>query len=308
MKKTYTDFSYQRKDSVIRIPEHIDDLIANGCNYVMYKNAAYSNRWFYAFIEKMEYINDGRTDVKIRTDCMQTWMFDITINPSFVEREHAASDEIGEHTIDEGIETGEYIVNNRYSLSTGDQLMIVVAVSKNASGEMETGYFYNGMTTGMTLMEISSTFKLPTYLSSDIEFGVLPFPMYDENQADVGYRSLQWGGYLCFPSYVSSTEMVGETVELLAYYSDDVNVAFYEKLLGKKVADAPDDRRMLELVWDSACSDFGQTYFSVIESTNFVYMLPEITKVGATEQLASYVAKRESTANRNFKKFLAKVK
>ena len=41
--------------------------------------------------------------------------------------------------------------------------------------------------------------------------------------------------------------MVGETVELLAYYSDDVNVAFYEKLLGKKVADAPDDRRMLEL-------------------------------------------------------------
>ena len=208
-------------------------------------------------------------------------------------------------------EQGDYVIsvynekNKQKMSSLVDKLS---ELSRSDYANLMGGYFYNGMTTGMTLMEISSTFKLPTYLSSDVEFGVLPFPMYDENQADVGYRSLQWGGYLCFPSYVSSTEMVGETVELLAYYSDDVNVAFYEKLLGKKVADAPDDRRMLELVWDSVCSDFGQTYFSVIETTNFVYMLPEITKVGATEQLASYVAKRESTANRNFKKFLAKVK
>ena len=132
--------------------------------------------------------------------------------------------------------------------------------------------------------------------------------MYDEAQKDVGYRHLQWGGYLCIPSYLANPEMVGETVELLSYYSEDVNTAFYEKLLGKKVADAPDDRRMLELVWDTVCSDFGQTYFSVIESTNFVYMLPDITKVGATEQLASYVARRENTANRNLKKFLQKVK
>lgn len=166
IKKSYTDFSYQRKDGIVRVPEHIDDLIAAGCNYVMYQNAAYSNRWFYAFIEDMEYINDGRTDVKIRTDCMQTWMFDITVKPSFVEREHAASDEIGEHTIDEGLETGEYIVNDRYSLSTGDQLMIVVAVSKNDQGEMETGYFYNGIYSGLRYYAFpaSSDSKLQEFL------------------------------------------------------------------------------------------------------------------------------------------------
>ena len=65
---------------------------------------------------------------------------------------------------------------------------------------------------------------------------------------------------------------------------------------------------MLDIVWDSVCSDFGQTYFSVIENTNFVYMLPEITKVGATENLASYVARYEGTANKNLKKFIANVK
>lgn len=166
IRKSYTDFSYQRKDGIVRIPDHIDNLIAAGCNYVMYQNAAYSNRWFYAFIESMEYINDGRTDVKIRTDCIQTWMFDITVKPSFVEREHAASDEIGEHTIDEGLETGEYIVNDRYSLSTGDQLMIVVAVSKNADGEMETGYFYNGIYSGLRYyaFQANSDSKLQEFL------------------------------------------------------------------------------------------------------------------------------------------------
>lgn len=106
---TFTDVSYQRKDHVIRIPKHIDSLHAAKVNYCMYQNENYSNKWFYCFITDMKYINDGVTEVHIQTDCIQTWMFDITVKHSFVEREHAASDEIGENTIDEGLELGEYI-------------------------------------------------------------------------------------------------------------------------------------------------------------------------------------------------------
>lgn len=105
---TFTDFVYQRKDQVIRIPKHIDSLYAAKVNYCMYQNTEYSNKWFYAFITDMKYINDGCTEVYIKTDCMQTWMFDITIKHSFVEREHATSDGIGEHTVPEGLELGEY--------------------------------------------------------------------------------------------------------------------------------------------------------------------------------------------------------
>jgi hypothetical protein len=149
IKKSFTDFSYQRKDGVIRVPVHIDDLIAAGCNYVMYQNEAYSNRWFYAFIDGMEYINDGRTDVKILTDCIQTWMFDITIKPSFVEREHAASDNFGEHTIDEGLETGEYIVNSLKRVTYGSQLSVVLGVTKLPEGGAIGGTLYNGVYSGM---------------------------------------------------------------------------------------------------------------------------------------------------------------
>lgn len=157
VKKSYTDFTYQRKDSVIRVPDHVDTLLAAGCNYVMYQNPQYSNRWFYAFITDMEYINDGMTKVSIQTDCIQTWMFDITIKPCFVEREHAATDEIGDHTIDEGLETGEYIVNNRISLNYGADLCIIVAVAKDPEGNRETGFSYNGVYSGLRYYAFSAT-------------------------------------------------------------------------------------------------------------------------------------------------------
>ena len=164
------------------------------------------------------------------------------------------------------------------------------------------------ITSGRALMQISRSLDLENYLSSEVDFGVLPFPMYDENQKDVGYRHLQWGGYQCIPSYLDNSEMTYETIELLSYYSDDVNIAYYEKLLGKKVADAPDDRRMLDVVWDSVCSDFGQTYFTVFYNTNVLYALPTLTREGTTENLSSYVAQRQNTVNRNLKKFIARFK
>lgn len=108
--KSYTDFSYQRKGNVIRVPAQVDTI--RNCNYVMYQNTAYSNKWFYAFIERMAYVDDGRTDIFIATDVLQTWMFEMQFKDSFIEREHVNDDTFGIHTIPENLETGEYICND----------------------------------------------------------------------------------------------------------------------------------------------------------------------------------------------------
>lgn len=117
------DFSYQRKDNVIRVKQHIDRIY--NCNYVMYQNSYYSDKWFYCFIKDMRYINDGTTEIEIETDVIQTYLFDYNIKPSFVEREHVSDDTIGKHTIPEGLETGEYICNE---LSRDTQLQEMVYV------------------------------------------------------------------------------------------------------------------------------------------------------------------------------------
>lgn len=79
------NFKYIRQSSVIRYPAHIDTLIEY--NYCMYQNDNYSNKWFYAFIINMRYVNDNMTEISIMTDVWQTWQFDISFEESFIERE-----------------------------------------------------------------------------------------------------------------------------------------------------------------------------------------------------------------------------
>lgn len=99
---------YQRKDSSIYYPAIYDDLTPY--TYVMYQNENYSNKWFYAFITGMEYLNDNTTRISILTDPFQTWQFDLTYKTSFVEREMIgiAADTPGANLVPENLETGEY--------------------------------------------------------------------------------------------------------------------------------------------------------------------------------------------------------
>lgn len=141
------DSSYQRKDNTIRYPGHIDDLI--GFNYCMYKNTQYSDKWYYAFITDMRYMNDEMTLVTIKTDVWQTWWNDIEIKRSFVEREHVNDDTIGLHTIPEQLETGEYIcsgVTDLYS-SGATYICISCADVPDALGKRVT-LEYNGVFSG----------------------------------------------------------------------------------------------------------------------------------------------------------------
>lgn len=157
IKKSYIDFSYQRKDFKIRVPDHIDNIY--GCNYVMYQNSAYSNKWFYAFITKMEYIDDGRTDVFIETDCIQTWYFDYEVKASFIDREHTNDDTIGSNLIDEGLELGEYKANSTYvdsnmADSNSDLCYIIgstVGYTVNSQNDLDAAGsgIYNGLYSGV---------------------------------------------------------------------------------------------------------------------------------------------------------------
>ena len=112
-KLEYNDCTYQRKDGVIRYATNsnltFEDLLEY--NYCMYRNTSYDSKWFYAFVTDITYINDGMTEIKIETDPFQTWQFDLVYMNSFIEREHVSDDTIGLHTIPEGLEHGEYIVN-----------------------------------------------------------------------------------------------------------------------------------------------------------------------------------------------------
>lgn len=151
---TLTNYSYQRKDNTIRVDKHIDELWGK-CNYVMYRNKYYSNKWFYAFITDMEYRNDETTIIHIETDVMQTWMCDMEVRKSFVEREHVNDDTIGKHTVPEQLETGEYIVYNQYDDDITNEYLIILGTTwdleelKKDDLTPAKGELYNGIYSGV---------------------------------------------------------------------------------------------------------------------------------------------------------------
>ena len=131
IEKTYVNVSYQRDTSTFRCPAHIDTI--RTCNYMMYQNTAYSNKWFYCFIEKMTYVNDGMTDVQFKVDPIQTFMFDFDTQPSFIEREHTTNDTRGANTVPENFELGEYVYNKNNatnSFGIGNTMWYAVGVSE----------------------------------------------------------------------------------------------------------------------------------------------------------------------------------
>lgn len=139
------DTTYQRRDSVIRYEACIENL--DQYNYVMYKNANYRDKWFFAFITSMKWANNNMTDIFIKTDSFQTWQFDLEYKASFVEREHVNDDTIGLHTLDEPVGTGEYINNNFGVIdTTGLTQKIVIGVSKCLDGMF---YYKNRQYTGV---------------------------------------------------------------------------------------------------------------------------------------------------------------
>lgn len=107
--RRFSDFTYQRKDNIIRVPVNAEILFNDGVNYVMYDNKNFSNRWIYAYITEIEYINANVSHIHIKTDVFQTWFLDCEILPSFVVRETVINDDLFKHTLPENLPTGEQI-------------------------------------------------------------------------------------------------------------------------------------------------------------------------------------------------------
>ncbi len=129
--------SYQRKNNYIRFNNgNISYESLLEYNYVMYKNSHYSNKWFYAYIINMEYINDGLVNIYIETDVFQSWLFDWIFHYSFIEREmvNIEDDIIGKNTVPENLELGEYITYKTWRHNPFDETCFVMTVTEYING------------------------------------------------------------------------------------------------------------------------------------------------------------------------------
>ena len=183
-----SDYTYQRKDGTIRYGGNFDELL--NYNYCMYRNDAYSNKWFYAFITDIQYLSDNSSAISIKTDVWQTWQFDVEFMPCLIDREHTNNDAIGANTLPEGLELGEYVVNGlNEDFGDASSYYVVVEVSQiENTGESATlSYSWesgthpetpilNGIDRGtipLIVGAVPNTGNTPSYVTSIYDFAGL---------------------------------------------------------------------------------------------------------------------------------------
>lgn len=144
--KSIMDGTYQRVNvGVTRFNQKADELY--NCNYMMFQNGSYGDKWFYAFITKIEYVNDAASNVYFEIDVMQTWLFDIELKRCMVEREHSLTDNIGDNIVSENVDMGYYVNNavRRTNLMNSYTCVVATAFDPNGNIGGKIGGTFTGL-------------------------------------------------------------------------------------------------------------------------------------------------------------------
>ena len=230
-KYTLTDYSYQRSQlGTIRVALKYEQLI--DCNYLMFKNTSFENKWFYAFITGIGYVSNDVTDVYYDLDVMQTWCYDYEFLPTFVDRQHSKDDVLYANTQPEGLELGaDYNRQVKLTFETcsrgNDQEYLILATTSPegnhpragvAAGVILSLYHYQGKA-----QDVLS--RLNTFINNGLEsniVGIYTCPDHLALTKNYTRGNTMGAEYtprnkklLCYPfSFITVTNHLGEEMEL----------------------------------------------------------------------------------------------
>lgn len=152
--------------------------------------------------------------------------------------------------------------------------------------------------------------QLHTIRNVELDFGILPYPKLDEEQED--YISNDWSGLTAVPISLSedSYEMVGDVIELFAYYSEeDVIPTYIDVVLGTKLSRDDDSKEMIDLIFDTCIFNAGMNYLGSMPGTkNALYSVAHMIIDGKQNNLASFLATNGPAAESSIEEFNDAVK
>ena len=160
-KRRFTVNTYQRVNEGVFDANCLADEIYD-CNYMAFRNTNFGNKWFYAFINSVEYVNNAMARVSFTIDVMQTYFFEAELQYCFVEREHSVRDDVGWNIVPEPLNIGEYVFQGYNPItSIRDSAIIVAICDVGKDSKWDTtgvqGNMYDGVYGGVELWAFPST-------------------------------------------------------------------------------------------------------------------------------------------------------
>lgn len=142
---TVSKCTYQREHrGYCRVQVPIKNLY--NCDYMRFKNINFENKWFYAFVTAVNYVNNITTEVQYVLDPLMTWMGTFNLKQCYIERQHVTNDNIGANICEEGLGVGNYCTELQTSVWSfiKDNSIARIAVANGSATTNSMGGIYSG--------------------------------------------------------------------------------------------------------------------------------------------------------------------
>ena len=142
------------------------------------------------------------------------------------------------------------------------------------------------------------------YRDSEVSYGILPQPKYDTAQEQ--YSVFACPSLFSVPITCQNTELAGLVFEAMTYYGYyDIIPVYYETTLQGKIADAPEDVEMLEIINDALTVSFAYCYDNWEGFAHFLSgNIMNFSQTSGSKDVASVYAKKEKSALNRLEKCL----
>ena len=176
--KSLTSQSYTRKErGVIRIEAQMIEVY--DAHYMRYANVSFEDKWFYAFVKRVNYINNITVEIEFEIDVMMTWMGAFTLGQCFIERQHTTVDYPGSNIVDEHLETGDYmterVIKTGFTGVGDDDMLrhcaVCIAATVDASGSSADGGAYAGIYSGCHYHYFDTVNQANTFINTLVSAG-----------------------------------------------------------------------------------------------------------------------------------------
>lgn len=173
---TFNNQMYTRKDNnKCRVEMNAEALY--DCSYLRFENSPFfgsETKWYYAFITKVEYINNNVTEITYEIDVIQTWLWRIHLGECYIERQHSESDNPGDNLVPEPFNITEYVVRDSRQFNDGALTYIVglaCVTFGDADSVIPASTFYsqaifNGLYSGYKYVAFNDTSSLQSFINS----------------------------------------------------------------------------------------------------------------------------------------------
>ena len=171
-----------------------------------------------------------------------------------------------------------------------------------AEGSYNLKFKAGTYTDSLEILAADRLLFLPSYLnyiSNEImrdmksDFGIVPYPKYDENQENYISQIGTGATITCFPQNIAKPELSAQVANYMGYLGKETLVStYFETYLQERLSRTPEMQEMLTLIRETATANLTTVYATLFSPTLLTWF--EVS--GATDHGTSLVSKYKANA------------